>query len=40
MITSGEIRESASSQGVRQEVIEKDYVLGWILAGTHNVTGT
>ena len=40
MITSGEIRELAITQGVRQEVIEKDYVLGWILAGTYNTAGT
>lgn len=38
MITSGEIREFALTEGVRQEVIEKDYVLGWILAGTYNIT--
>jgi len=40
MIASGEIRELAIAQGVRQETIEKDYVLGWILAGLYNIEST
>lgn len=36
MITSGEIREISRLHGVRPETIEKDYVLGWILASIHH----
>ncbi len=33
MIDSQEVRERAADLSLRPEVIEKDYVLGWILAG-------
>lgn len=35
MIPKREILELATSSGIRPHVIEKDYVLGWILAGIH-----
>lgn len=35
MIPKREILELATSSGLRPHVIEKDYVLGWILAGIH-----
>jgi predicted nucleotidyltransferase component of viral defense system len=38
MISSGEIRDIATKYGVRQDIIEKDYVLGWVLAGIYNST--
>ncbi len=40
MITSGEIRDLARLYGVRPETIEKDYVLGWMLAGIHHAPST
>lgn len=33
MINRAEIQESAREWGLRPEVVEKDYVLGWVLAG-------
>ncbi len=33
MIPSEEIREIATSEGLLQNVVEKDYVLGWVLMG-------
>ena len=36
MITNGEIRKLSLLHGVRPETIEKDYVLGWMLAGIHH----
>jgi len=33
MINKREILESASTLGLLPNVVEKDYVLGWILAG-------
>ncbi|RYG24439.1 MAG: nucleotidyl transferase AbiEii/AbiGii toxin family protein, partial [Chitinophagaceae bacterium] len=33
MIKPGEIQKKASAAGVRDQQIEKDYVLSWILAG-------
>ena len=35
MISKNEILEIATSTNLRPHVIEKDYVLGWILAGIH-----
>lgn len=35
MIPKREILELATSSGIRPHIIEKDYVLGWILAGIH-----
>ena len=35
VIPKREILELATSSGIRPHVIEKDYVLGWILAGIH-----
>ena len=35
MIPKREILELATSSGLSPQVIEKDYVLGWILAGIH-----
>ena len=35
MIPKREILELATSSGIRPHVIEKDYVLGWMLAGIH-----
>ncbi len=35
MITKQEILDFSKSTGLRPEVVEKDYVLGWILAGIH-----
>ncbi len=32
MIRAIEIRQIAGIQGIRAEVIEKDYVLGWVIA--------
>ena len=41
MIDRGEILEVASMRRLRPDVIEKDYVLGWVLAGifSHPVLG-
>ena len=33
MIDKRDILESASSLGLQPSVVEKDYVLGWLLAG-------
>ncbi len=35
MITPAEIRELSGVFGLRPEVVEKDYVLGWLLAGIY-----
>ena len=35
MIDKREILESASALGLLPHVVEKDYVLGWLLAGIH-----
>ncbi len=35
MIDKREILETASSLGLQPSVVEKDYVLGWLLAGIH-----
>ena len=35
MIDKREILETASSLGLLPSVVEKDYVLGWLLAGIH-----
>lgn len=35
MIDKREILEAASALGLLPSVVEKDYVLGWILAGIH-----
>lgn len=35
MIDRREIRDSASVLGLRPQVVEKDYVLGWVLAGIY-----
>lgn len=36
MIDSREILEMSAATGLRPDVIEKDYVLGWLLAGIYN----
>jgi uncharacterized protein len=36
MIKSGEIQQKARKSGVRDQQIEKDYVLSWILYGISN----
>ncbi len=33
MITGADIVERVGEWGLREDVVEKDYVLGWILAG-------
>jgi hypothetical protein len=33
MITKQNILERAKEWGLRPEIVEKDYVLGWLLAG-------
>jgi hypothetical protein len=33
MISKAEILETAAKVGLRPDVVEKDYVLGWTLAG-------
>ncbi|MDE0108227.1 MAG: nucleotidyl transferase AbiEii/AbiGii toxin family protein [Bryobacterales bacterium] len=38
MIDRREIRDSANTFGLRPQVVEKDYVLGWVLAGTYQHT--
>lgn len=35
VIDKREILEIASMLGLQPQVVEKDYVLGWILAGIH-----
>lgn len=35
MIDKREILEAASALGLQPQVVEKDYVLGWVLAGIH-----
>lgn len=35
MISKTEILEKAKHHGLRPQVVEKDYVLGWLLAGIH-----
>jgi predicted nucleotidyltransferase component of viral defense system len=35
VIDKREILEIASMLGLEPQVVEKDYVLGWILAGIH-----
>lgn len=35
MIGRGEILSAANTLGLRPQIIEKDYVLGWVLAGIH-----
>ncbi len=36
MINKREILEMASNHGLLPNIIEKDYVLGWILGGINN----
>ena len=36
MIDPSEIHEAASDTGLNPYVIEKDYVIGWVLAGIYN----
>jgi predicted nucleotidyltransferase component of viral defense system len=36
LIDKREILEAASSLGLQPSVVEKDYVLGWILAGIND----
>ena len=33
MITNREIADAANEWQIRHDVVEKDYVLGWLLAG-------
>ncbi len=33
MIKSIEIQEAAQAWGLRPDIVEKDYVLGWLLMG-------
>jgi len=33
MISKNEIREISANLGLSLDVIEKDYVLGWLIAG-------
>ena len=42
MIRAVEIKEAASAWGLRQDIVERDYVLGWLLAGlsVHSRIGT
>ena len=40
MINRQEILEFSRELGLSTEVIEKDYVLGWLLAGIHNHPGS
>lgn len=42
MIDRGEILELAGELGLRPDIVEKDYVLGWLLAGiaAHSALGT
>ena len=40
MIKKSEILTHASQAGLRPDIIEKDYVLGWVLAGIHAHTKT
>lgn len=35
MIDLSEIREIASETGLNPHVVEKDYVIGWVLAGIY-----
>ena len=35
MIQRGEILDAAATLGLRPQVVEKDYVLGWVLAGIY-----
>ena len=35
MIQRGEILDTATTLGLRPQVVEKDYVLGWVLAGIY-----
>jgi predicted nucleotidyltransferase component of viral defense system len=36
MILKNEVLDFARAQGVEPRIVEKDYVLGWVLAGIHN----
>jgi predicted nucleotidyltransferase component of viral defense system len=38
LITKEHIRQRAAEWGLRPEIVEKDYVLGWLLAGIANHT--
>lgn len=38
MIQRGEILDTAATLGLRPQVVEKDYVLGWVLAGIYQHT--
>ena len=38
MIDRREILDAAATLGLRPQVIEKDYVLGWVLAGIYQHT--
>ena len=42
MIRAVEIKEAAGAWGLRQDIVERDYVLGWLLAGlsAHPAIGT
>jgi hypothetical protein len=41
MISTQDVRDRAAEWQLRQEIVEKDYVLGWLLAaiGPHEATG-
>ena len=36
MIGRREILDAASTLGLRPQVVEKDYVIGWVLAGIYH----
>ncbi len=38
MIKSGELNKISSKEGVRQQQIEKDYIISWLLWGIYNNT--
>src|SRR3990167_5853696 len=40
MIHKEEIQEKATEKGVGIDIVEKDYILSWVLAGIHNHTST
>lgn len=40
MISKGEIQKIATVKKVSIDIIEKDYVLNWVLAGIHHHTAT
>lgn len=36
MIKQGEISRKANKEGVREQQIEKDYIISWVLWGIYN----